>query len=258
MAIKKSKGKLKISQTALLPPNPNDNFLVDRDEWIENAAKGFISSSPSNKEIYRVILETLWPKNHGIPGPIIERDSIRQSVDEAKGKPYLDVFRRLRELQGDEGFLGIVKQGNRYQLIDINIHPKKTPRTHLSDENWKKVLLQYGNKCAACGKNPDENGFQQDHKIPRARGGTDLLTNWQPLCDSCNNIKSTACRGCKEECGKCSWAHPEYYRPIILPGSILKVLHQYADTLSLDANKIVSDWIMEKILEFQKEAQATN
>lgn len=125
MAIKKSKGKLKVAQSVLLTPNPNTNSLINRDEWIENAAKGFISTSQSNKKIYRVILETLWPQNHGIPGPIIDSVAIRQSVNKAKGKPYLDVFRRLRELQGDEGFLGIVKQGNRYQLIDINIHPKK-------------------------------------------------------------------------------------------------------------------------------------
>jgi hypothetical protein len=119
------KNKARRKQSVLLPPNPKPNALVDRDEWIEKAAIGFIAKSNSNKVIYKVILETLWPKGHGIPGPVIDRDSIRRAVDEAKGKPYLDVFRRLRELQGDEGFLGVVKQGNQYQLIDLNIYAKK-------------------------------------------------------------------------------------------------------------------------------------
>ncbi|WP_289748474.1 HNH endonuclease, partial [uncultured Muribaculum sp.] len=126
-------------------------------------------------------------------------------------------------------FLGVVKQGNQYQLIDLNIYAKKTPRTHLSDDKWKLVLAQYKNVCAACGCPPGEGGFQQDHKVPRARGGTDAINNWQPLCDSCNNIKSTACRSCKEDCSKCSWAYPEFYRPVKIPGPILRLLHQYAD-----------------------------
>lgn len=159
MASEKRKSKARIEQSALLPPQKNPSPLIDRDEWINHAAASFVTSSQSNREIYRVILETLWPAGHGIPGPIVDRDSIREAVNTAKGKPYLDVFRRLRELQGEEGFLGIVKQGNQYQLIDTNIYPKKTPRTHLSDDNWSKVLLHYGNVCAACGSSPDEKGF---------------------------------------------------------------------------------------------------
>ncbi len=124
MANTKRKSRARIEQSVLLPPNPQPHGLIDRDAWIEETSAGFISSSPSNRAIYRVILETLWPKNHGIPGPIIDRDSIRKAVDEAKGKPYLDVFRRLRELQGDEGLLGIVKQGQQYQLKEYEKVPE--------------------------------------------------------------------------------------------------------------------------------------
>lgn len=241
------KSKAHIKQPVLLPPNPEPNTLVERDEWVEDATNGFITKSNSNKAIYRVILEALWPKGHGIPGPIIDRESIRNAVDEAKGKPYLDVFRRLRELQGDEGFLGVVKQGKQYQLIDLNIYQKKTPRTQLSDEKWSLVVAHYKNICAVCGSVPDEKGFQQDHKVPRARGGTDSTTNWQPLCDSCNNMKSVACRACNEDCTKCGWVYPEFYKPVKLPGSTLRALHQYADERKLDANLLVSEWILERI-----------
>ncbi|MCL1820395.1 MAG: HNH endonuclease [Oscillospiraceae bacterium] len=241
------KSKARIKQSALLPPNPEPNALVDRDVWIEQASQGFITNSSANKGIYRVILETLWPKGHGIPGPVIDRDSIRRAVDKAKGKPYLDVFRRLRELQGDEGFLGVVKQGNQYQLIDLNVYAKKTPRAQLPDDKWSLVVAHYNNVCAVCGSVPDEKGFQQDHKVPRARGGTDATTNWQPLCDSCNNMKSVACRACKEDCTKCGYAYPEFYKPLKLPGSTLRLLHQYTNERKLDANVLVSDWILERI-----------
>ena len=153
MADAKRKSRARIQQSALLPPNPEPNTLIDRDEWIEQAAAGFITNSAANRGIYRVILETLWPKGHGIPGPVIDREDIRKAVDTAKGKPYIDTFRRVRELQGDEGFLGVVKQGNQYQLIDLNIYAKKTPRTHLSDDKWKLVLAQY-KKCVCCLRMP--------------------------------------------------------------------------------------------------------
>ncbi len=92
MTIAKRKSKAMIKQSALLPPNPIPSSLIDRDEWIEKAAEGFITSSQSNRKIYRVILETLWPRGHGIPGPVIDRDTIREAVNTAKGKPYLDVY----------------------------------------------------------------------------------------------------------------------------------------------------------------------
>ncbi|MBM6757013.1 hypothetical protein H6A18_10925 [Collinsella tanakaei] len=75
------------------------------------AANGFVAKGKSNRLMYRAILEALWPKGYGIPGPILSRDEIRAAVDVAQGKRYKDVFRRLRELQGDEGFLGIAKDG---------------------------------------------------------------------------------------------------------------------------------------------------
>ena len=62
MATGKRKSKARIEQSALLPANPTPSPLLDRDEWIKNASDGFITSSKANREIYRVILETLWLK----------------------------------------------------------------------------------------------------------------------------------------------------------------------------------------------------
>ncbi len=234
-------------QQQLLRPKTEPDSLVDRDEWIEDAVAGFVTKSNANRQIYRIILETLWPKGHGIPGPVIDREEIRKAISEAKGKDYHDPFRRLRELQGDEGFLGIIKSGQKYQLVHLNISPKKQPRTSLSDTNWKKVLEKYGNVCAACGCAPDENGLQQDHKVPRARGGTDAITNWQPLCDSCNIDKSVACRGCKKDCTQCGWAYPEYYRPIRLSGQTIRDINDYAEKHHLDPSQFVTEIVYEVI-----------
>lgn len=235
------------SQQSLLTPSASPNTLVGRDEWIELAAEGFIAKSAANCQIYRVILETLWPKGHGIPGPIVDREEIRAAVSKAKGKEYHDPFRRLRELQGDEGFLGIIKSGQKYQLIHLNISPKKQPRTSLSDANWNKILSQYSSVCAICGCASDESGLQQDHKVPRARGGSDVLTNWQPLCDSCNIDKSVSCRGCKRDCTQCGWAYPEYYKPIRLSSQTIRDVNDYAERHHIDPSKFVTKIIYEVI-----------
>ena len=90
------KSKARIEQSPFLTPAAEPDDLVDRDAWIEETTAGFISKSPANRFIYRVILETLWPKGHGIPGPIVNREEIRKAVNLAKQKSYIDTFRRLR------------------------------------------------------------------------------------------------------------------------------------------------------------------
>lgn len=230
---------------SFLEPNTTSDPLMDREEWLEEASKNFVKPDSANAAIYRVILETLWPENHGIPGPIISPTQIREAVDKFKGKPYGDVFRRLRELQGEEGFKCIIKRGNSYQLINLNVSEKKAPRIKLPPKDWKKVLEKYHGVCANCGKH--QNTYAQDHKVPRDRNGSNALYNWQPLCTTCNSIKSAACKGCKEECSTCGWAYPEYYRPLKIPGDTLKELYDYAKKKNEDANVLVNRWIQEKI-----------
>ena len=102
-----------------------------------------------------------------------------------------------------------------------------SPR-QLSDSDWYNILEHYHYKCAVCGRSEPEVRFQQDHKIPRVRGGGNKLENWQPLCNECNNFKSTACRGCHLDCQQCSWAFPERFSPLRLSSENITKLRQYA------------------------------
>ena len=228
-------------------PNPNPDPNFSREEWIKKVSEEFVSPSKANKQYYKVILETLWPKGHGIPGPIISKEDIRTAISNFRGEPYQDPFRRMRELQGEEGFLGIIKVGNNYQLVDLTVSDKREPRQHLNENNWQKILQKYDGVCAACGKTPEEDGFQQDHKIPRLRGGSDNIDNWQPLCDACNNMKSTACRDCKEDCSLCCWAFPEKYKPLKIPGPLIERLRTYAKKIGESPDKLVTDLITDEL-----------
>lgn len=230
-----------------------------RDEWIEQTCAGFVSPSEANKEYYRAVLECLWPPGHGIPGPHISRAEIREAIDSHRRaahqgpepyKPYRDPFRRVRELQGEEGVIGIIKQGQTYQLQSLELMDKREPRTGLSNEQWEQVLTRYDHKCAVCGRTEPEVRFDQDHKVPRMRGGGNELDNWMPLCVECNNHKSTACRVCSVDCETCPWAYPEKYLPLRLSGQNIQELRRRANKLNVDpdqlANEVIEAYLREQ------------
>jgi 5-methylcytosine-specific restriction endonuclease McrA len=182
---------------------PNESE-ARREKWLAEAEAGFVSPSATNKLYYSVLLKAFWPAGHGIPGPVLTENDVRAAVDAfrlANGEPpYKDVFRRMRELQGEEGFTSIRKEGNRYQLQSLDVSQKREPRAKLAKAEWKKLKEQYGHKCANCGAQEPDVKLSPDHKIPRSRNGSNEFGNWQPLCEQCNNIKSNTCRGCELNC----------------------------------------------------------
>jgi len=239
---------------------PTDKTTVSSQErtlWIEQTYSAFVSPSQANRHYYRVFLELLWPENAGIPGPHVSEDDLRLAIDRFRRrqhrgnqpyKPYVDVFRRLRELQGEEGLVGIAKRGRVYQLVHLQIEPKKIPRVQLSDQDWAKICRRYQGRCAVCDRHESEVQLQQDHKIPRSRQGSNTLDNWQPLCRECNNFKSTACRGCELNCQTCAWAFPEHHIPLRLSPVNDEGLRQVAQDRGQSVNQLL-DYIVQTFLQ---------
>ena len=225
-----------------------DNVI--REEWIEDVCQKFVCPSVANKSYYRVLLEKLWPFGHGIPGPKIKQNQLRDAIDifrkrqhssDKPYKPYVDVFRRMRELQGEEGITGIAREGETYQLVKLTLSEKRIPRIKLSDSDWQKVLDFYHYKCPVCSRSEPEVRFQQDHKVPRTRGGGNEPSNWQPLCDECNNFKSTSCRGCQLECEICSWAFPEFFAPLRLSSDNISKLRHIASSSRCNPHQLLNE-----------------
>lgn len=55
-------------------------------------------------------------------------------------------------------------------------------------EEWKELCDQYGNRCLACGTTDEL--LTVDHVLPVSMGGTNDISNLQPLCKSCNSKKN--------------------------------------------------------------------
>lgn len=52
-----------------------------------------------------------------------------------------------------------------------------------TEQEWQALLDWYGRCCANCDSSED---ITRDHIVPLSRGGTDYISNIQPLCRSCN------------------------------------------------------------------------
>lgn len=52
------------------------------------------------------------------------------------------------------------------------------------------VLKRAKFRCELCGVSADERALEVDHIIPRSRGGTNDVTNFQALCNACNGAKN--------------------------------------------------------------------
>lgn len=55
-------------------------------------------------------------------------------------------------------------------------------------QEWLNLKAQYGFYCLRCGRHESEldDPLEQDHVIPISKGGTNWITNIQPLCETCN------------------------------------------------------------------------
>lgn len=79
------------------------------------------------------------------------------------------------------------------ECLDIRIHDAKLRNykkrhaggTH-SLQEWKDLLVKFGNKCLWCGS---KESIQRDHIVPIAKGGDNRIQNIQPLCGTCNEKK---------------------------------------------------------------------
>lgn len=54
-------------------------------------------------------------------------------------------------------------------------------------QEWEMLLDQYDYTCLRCGRNDVK--LTADHVIPLSKGGTNYISNIQPLCKSCNSYK---------------------------------------------------------------------
>lgn len=248
--------KSRASKGVLYPPAAAPTHSLEQQRaWLDKAIAGLATKEPAKRAYFTLILRRLWPEGHGIPGPLLTEVQLRELINSYRAtegkRPYVDVFRRMRELQGDEGFTSIIKNGRTYQLQSLEVGPKKEPRSRPSKKLWAKILEDADYRCAKCGQREPDIKLSPDHRIPRGRGGSGAAENWQPLCEQCNILKSAACAGCTRNCYVCFWAYPEQFADITISDDNRARLRAEAEAKQLDQSGLANEILRRHFLKHQ-------
>jgi len=110
----------------------------------------------------------------------------REFYRSADGKAYLKEY-----YQSERGRASLCVNSMKTHVKRSNVVGQYTTKDLLS------LKESYGNRCLCCGRHESEleGPLEQDHVIPLSKGGSNWITNIQPLCEKCNDMggKGTKC-----------------------------------------------------------------
>ena len=116
--------------------------------------------------------------------------------EEFKKKVSIAMSGENHPLFGKGGTRGGYKDGRMSdRKYYVWLHNKRNRQLKSSEgshtfEEWENLKKIFNYTCPSCLKKEDEITLSIDHIIPLSKGGTNYISNIQPLCRSCNSKKN--------------------------------------------------------------------
>ena len=110
------------------------------------------------------------------------------AIDATTGEKY--EYEDLKRV-ADANEIEYVNEGIGALILSILKKSKQHPREYLKDAQKQELFESYDNSCACCKLQCGD--MEVDHIIPLAGGGSNDMSNLQPLCKDCHSSK------CEEE-----------------------------------------------------------
>lgn len=127
------------------------------------------------------------------------RDNNREAIREYNRRRYAEDPERQRfwarqwrenNLEQARAKSRAWQQANPARVYANHIKYRANHNGKFTEEEWQEVLNMYDHCCAHCGKSDKEVKLTRDHIMPLSKGGKNVKSNIQPLCQSCNSRKN--------------------------------------------------------------------
>ena len=124
----------------------------------------------------------VMPKGENSPhwGKKQSKETIEKRVNQLRGSNNPNFKHGLSKIREYKAFI----ENKRI------VRKKGNGGSHTFNE-WVALKTKYNFMCLCCKKREPEVKLTQDHIVPLVVGGSDDISNIQPLCGSCNSRKRT-------------------------------------------------------------------
>lgn len=144
------------------------------EEHKQNISKGLKGKQPKN---------VVGGWNKGLKGYIPQEQHPKWKGGISLGANRKEYMRRKRKEWLEKNY-----ELKLYQNRQRRSRKANAPGDYTLNE-WEELKKSFGNACAYCKRNEPDVTLTADHIIPLVKGGTNYITNIQPLCGVCNSWK---------------------------------------------------------------------